>query len=69
MARISIATYHSWAIDYAERVSVALRTQELWNQLREVEDASSKSRWARRRRLWRFRGRGDVVQDPSPATW
>jgi len=52
MARISIPTYHSWAIDYTERVSVALRSQELWNQLREAEAASSRQPSPPRRRLW-----------------
>jgi len=50
--RLEIPTYHSWAIDYAERVSVALRKQELWNQLREAEAASARRPPPRRRRLW-----------------
>jgi len=56
MPRVSIPTYHSWAIDYAERVSVALRNQELWNQLRAAESASPRLSPPRRRRLWLVRG-------------
>jgi len=40
MPAVSIVTYNSWAIDHAERVSVALRKQELWNQLRDAGAAS-----------------------------
>jgi len=51
MPSISIATYNSWAIDHAERVSVALQKQELLRQLRDAEAV-----WPRpsRRRRWLY---------------
>jgi hypothetical protein len=35
---------------------VALKKQELWNQLREAETTSPQPGLRRLRRLWRFRG-------------
>ena len=35
---------------------MALKKQELWNQLREAEAASEQPSPRPRRRLWRFRG-------------
>jgi len=58
--RLSIATFNSWAIDHAERVSVALRKQELLRQLRDADATPPRPRPSLWRGLLRIGGADDA---------